>query len=117
MSSTNAEQSGTIDIDDSKGQPAVEVAKDEEVGVAPLEVENHAKDSEEGVGHEEQPTGILGKFQYMLVSGAAKKSDDYNVPEMSLFQLFLKFLWFGCRAFGGTYHTILFFTSVLSWLI
>ncbi len=76
-------------------------ANDEESAVQPLEVEQgeQAKNAQEN--GQEPPKGAWGKFQYMLVSGSAKKSDDYNVPEISLLQLFLKFLWFGCRAFGG----------------
>lgn len=27
--------------------------------------------------------------------------DDSNVPKLSWIQLFIRFLWFGCRAFGG----------------
>jgi hypothetical protein len=46
-------------------------------------------------------SSMFSKFHYMLISGSAKQSDDYNVPEISVLQLFLKFLWFGCRAFGG----------------
>ena len=32
---------------------------------------------------------------------SGNKDDTFNVPELSYLQLFIRFLWFGARAFGG----------------
>lgn len=103
QSTTPVVTKGTDSEANSDPQPVS--IKDEENGGAVLEIEQgEVLKNEGGVGDAigEPPKGVWGRFQYMLVSGSAKKSDDYNVPEISILQLFLKFLWFGCRAFGGT---------------
>lgn len=49
------------------------------------------------------PAGWLSRFSYRMLSssGSSKKDDVSNIPDLSYWQVFTTFLWFGCRAFGG----------------
>ena len=76
------------------GAPAV----DEEIGGD----DDNQQDTNKQPQQTSHPTASTwSNLKYMLASGSSKKSDDYNVPDISMWALFVKFLWFGCRAFGG----------------
>lgn len=65
----------------------------------PQEKHVHPADVEMGDLRQEGGGALLPS----TAAGIRKKEDDMvmNIPDMSHIQLFMTFLWFGCRAFGG----------------
>eukprot|EP01031_Cornospumella_fuschlensis_P023455 gene23455-28454_t len=94
-------EEGKKDVELAELPPQPPVANGQLVVDAPSPDEDVGK-GVEAVGAVGGKTSFWSIFDYTKLNGVSGNKDDtFNVPELSYLQLFIRFLWFGARAFGG----------------